>query len=225
MARVAYLPLMPFFAMPSLSIHKNRTHLQLSLFWSLMALTVPLLCQGCAAPHKNVRSSELPPPDTTLGPGDVLDIRVLEESLDELSFRVAQDGSIDYPYLGRVTVAGLEPTEVSDLIQRKLLEGGFLKNPVVSVFVREYNSKRISVVGAVKSPGAFPITPGLTVVQVISLAGGFTNLANKDAAVLVRRNGNTITRIPIRLDEISNGNAEDIPVRAGDILNVPERLF
>ena len=170
-----------------------------------------------------------PPPsaadDSTLGAGDVFDVRVFGEESLSSSYRVAQDGSIDFPLVGRLAVAGLEPTQIADLIQRELQARDYLRNPQVSVFVKEYNSKRVSVMGAVARPGTFPVSSQMTVVQVISLAGGFTPLANRDGTVLTRRTSGQIRRYPIAAGEVAEGNAEDLPVRAGDIIYVPERLF
>lgn len=163
--------------------------------------------------------------DTTLGLGDVFEVRVFAE--DDLSarYRVSDDGSIDFPLIGRVLVGGLEPTQVADLIESRLREGDFLRDPQVSVFVEEYNSKRISVLGAVQSAGSFPITPGLTVVQAISLAGGFTALANRDGTVLTRRVEGRMRRLSVPVDRIMAGERSDIRVRAGDIIHVPARIL
>ena len=76
-------------------------------------------------------------------------------------FRVAPDGSVDLPYIHRVQVAGLEPQEIADLVRKKLVEGEMLRDPSVAVDVKEYNSKRVVVLGQVQKPGSFPLTPRL----------------------------------------------------------------
>jgi polysaccharide export outer membrane protein len=167
----------------------------------------------------------LPGDDTTLGSGDVFDVRVFGEPDLALTYRVAPDGSIDFPLVGRVPVAGLEPTAVADLLSTRLREGGYLRSPQVSVLVKEYNSKRISIVGAVARPGTFPMTSGLTVVQAISLAGGFTPLAARNRTVVSRRINGEIRRYRVEVDEVIGGGASDVPLAAGDIVYVPERVF
>lgn len=163
--------------------------------------------------------------DTTLGAGDVFEVRVFgQEDLSD-QYRVSPDGSIDFPLIGRLHVAGLEPTAVADVLTERLREGQFLVNPQISVLVEEYNSKRISVIGAVREPGSFPMQSGLTVVQAIGLAGGFTALANRDGTVLTRRVGGEIRRYRIPVDSITDGRRDDVPIQAGDILHIPERLF
>ena len=197
--------------------------------WStrlLLSLALGFGVTACSS--RSVQATEVPPPatdDTTLGPGDVFTVRVYDE--DELSgsHQVAPDGTIDFPLLGSVEVSGLEPPEVADELQRLLLERKLLRDPHVSVYVEEYASKRISVVGAVANPGAFTLEPGMTVVQAISMAGGFSSLADRDGTVVTRRvDGQTIRyRVPVA--KVAKGLAEDIEVAAGDIIFVPERLF
>ncbi len=171
-----------------------------------------------------------PPPstgqdDTTLGAGDVFRVRVYGEEDLSTDYRVAQDGTIDFPYVGRVHVAELQPTAVADLLETRLREDGVLVNPDVSILVTEYNSKRISVRGAVRTPGNYPINPGLTVLQAVGLAGGTTDLANGDGAVLTRRVQGRMRRYVVPLDRITVGTTDDVRVQAGDILFVPERPF
>ncbi|MCS6800104.1 MAG: polysaccharide export protein [Myxococcota bacterium] len=176
-------------------------------------------------------SRPLPPPpapavdDTSLGAGDVFDVRVHGEQDLSGTFRVANDGTIDFPFVGRLAVAGLEPPAVADLIAGRLREAQYLVSPQVSVFVREYNSKRVSVVGAVDRPGTFPLTPGLTLVQLISQAGGFTPLAARSQVVLTRRNGMRTVRFRVDADRVTEGRAQDVPLQAGDLVFVPERVF
>ena len=108
------------------------------------------------------------PPDTTVGPEDVFDVRVFGEKELSNTYRVASDGTIDFPLIGTVSVNGKTPTEIADLIEKKLVEGEFLKRPEVSILVTEYNSKKVSVFGQVKQPGTFPYQDGMSVVEAIS---------------------------------------------------------
>jgi polysaccharide export outer membrane protein len=183
---------------------------------------------GGACSNRNVQATEIPPratDDTTLGPGDVFTVRVYDEEELSGSHQIAPDGTIDFPLLGSVSVSGLEPPDVADTLQKLLRERRLLRDPHVSVYVEQYVSKRISVVGAVANPGAFRLEPGMTVVQAISMAGGFSSLADRDGTVVTRRvNGQTIRyRVPVA--KVAKGQAEDILVAAGDIIYVPERLF
>ncbi|MFO0693297.1 MAG: polysaccharide biosynthesis/export family protein [Polyangiales bacterium] len=164
--------------------------------------------------------------NTALGPGDGFEVAVFGEAELSHAYRVARDGTIDFPLVGRIEVAGLEPPEVADRIAARLRDERILVRPYVSVTVTEYASKRITVMGAVSQAGQFPISPGLTVVQAISLAGGFTALAARNDTVLTRQNADgQPRRFRIPADEISRGRAQDVPIQAGDIIFVPERAF
>jgi len=175
-----------------------------------------------------VKVTEVPPAatdDTTLGPGDVFTVRIYGEDTMSGSHQVAPDGTISFPLLGSVQVSGLEPTEVAQKIQTALRERDLLRNPHVSVDVEEDASKRVSVMGAVANPGTFQLEPGMTVVQAISMAGGFSSLADRDGTVVTRRVGGEIVRYRVPVARVTKGQAKDIAVAAGDIIFVPERLF
>ena len=180
---------------------------------------------ACTSPGAVERPSRVGNDDTTLGVGDVFDVRVFGEEDLSASYRVAQDGTVDVPLIGAVAVEGLEPTAIAEIIETRFREGGILVNPQVSVFVQEYNSKRISVLGAVQSPGSFPMQTGLTVVQAIGLAGGFSSLANRDGSFVTRRVDGQLHRYPVRVDRVMAGAEEDFPLQAQDIVYVPERMF
>jgi polysaccharide export outer membrane protein len=163
--------------------------------------------------------------DTTLGPGDVFEVRVYGEKELSGKYQVSPDGSIRYPFLGSLPIAGKEVEEVEHDIASGLKEGKFLLEPQVSIFLEASNSKRVSVIGAVARPGTFPIVPGMTVVHAVSNAGGFTALASKDDTVVTRRVQGKLERYRIAVSDVTRGNADDFSLRAGDIVFVPERLF
>ena len=180
---------------------------------------------GCRGP---VDTGTIPPPstnDSTLGASDVFDVRVFNEETLSATYRVAQDGTIDFPLVGQLTVAGLEPSAVARLVEAELRARQLLRDPQVSVFVQEYFSKRVSVVGAVAAPGNYPVSSGLTLVQVISLAGGFTEMADRNGTTLSRRVDGELQRFRVPVDEITSGRRADVPLGAGDIVNVPRRVF
>jgi protein involved in polysaccharide export with SLBB domain len=153
------------------------------------------------------------------------DVRVFNEETLSATYRVAQDGTIDFPLVGQLSVAGLEPAAVARLIENELRARELLRDPQVSVFVQEYASKRVSVVGEVGEPGTFPVTSGLTLVQVITLAGGFGGMADRNGTTLSRRVDGELQRFRVPVDEITSGRRSDVPVGAGDIINVPRRVF
>lgn len=179
-------------------------------------------CGGASAGEKTSEAKEL---NTQLGVGDVFEVRVYGQEELSSSYRVNEDGTINFPFIGAVKVFGLEPPQIADLLAHQLKSGEYLREPQVSVFVTEYASKRISVVGAVEKPGAFQVTSGLTVIQAIGLAGGFSALASQNSTVVTRNTPDGRRKIPVRAEDISEGEAPDIPLQAGDIVYVPERVF
>ena len=186
-----------------------------------------LLSVGCAHGPKPTASSvaalELIP-EERLGVDDVFEVRVYgEEDLTGL-FRVSIDGTIDYPYVGRVKVLDMGSGEVQDVISRRLKDG-FLKNPQVSVMVKEWNSRKISVIGQVQKPGSVPYFPGMTVVDAIAAAGGFTPIAAQNTVTLRREKAGKVESRTCRVGEISEGTSPNVAILPGDRVFVEERLF
>jgi protein involved in polysaccharide export with SLBB domain len=190
---------------------------------ALLVLVVVAL--GCAGRPKT--RVNLPPPveSTTIGAGDVFVLTIVGEDKLPKEFRVAPDGTVDLPYIHRVQVAGLEPQELADVIRKRLVEEEILRDPSVAIDVKEYNSKRVVVLGQVQKPGSFPLTPGFTFIQAISLAGGFNSIANRDRVNLTRKNGKAARTIVLSADAITDGSLPDIPLQAGDTIFVTERIF
>ena len=110
-------------------------------------------------------------------------------------------------------------------ISSKLKEG-YLKEPNVTVLVEEFVSKRIFVLGQVKKAGSFPIRRRMSVIEAISLAGGFTNLADLSNVVVTRKGGDgREKRFVVDIKSIVNGAKENFYLDAGDIVFVGERFF
>jgi polysaccharide export outer membrane protein len=195
-----------------------------------VATILTLILFSCAAcggsPPPATSSSVTVKNDTTLDIGDTFNIRVYGEEGLSGTYGVAQDGTIDYPLIGRMEAAGKETTQLADEIETRLREKKILRNPQVSILMGERTSKRISVMGAVSNPGNYPISSGLTVVQVISLAGGLTSLASGNDTVVTRKSDDgKLQRFVVPVDDVTEGQAADFAVQAGDIIFIPERLF
>jgi polysaccharide biosynthesis/export protein VpsN len=179
---------------------------------------------GCGT---RVPPAQLPPPSssTTIGVGDVFEMRIVREDNLPTSFTVAPDGTVDVPYIKRVHVAGLEPHKVSEVIRRQLIEQDYLTDPIVIVNMKEYNSKRVEVLGEVARPGSLRFEPGLTLLRAVSLVGGFSPMAAKDS-VTVRRQVDGGTRaVTVSVQDIIDNLTADIPLQAGDSINVTQRIF
>lgn len=157
----------------------------------------------------------------SIGPKDLLTISVFEVPELNMTLRVSEDGSITVPLLGNVNVAGLTRFQLEKKLI-KLLEKSYLKSAQVTVFIKEYQSKLVSVIGAVKNPGNYELVGKQTLLQMISIAGGLTEGAS-DRIVIIRqyKNGKSASLV-INLDELMlKGNPKlNIPLQASDIINV-----
>jgi polysaccharide export outer membrane protein len=189
---------------------------------TLMALSLFACSSGGSS---RARSLPAPSERTVIGPGDVFTMEIVGEKDLPREFQVASDGTADLPYVQTVEVAGLEPQEVSRVVRQMLIDKKVLLDPIVVVQVKEYNSRSVILLGQVEKPGTFPLTPGLTLLQVISMAGGLTPIANDDRVSLTRKVGKSTKTIVLSVDRITEGEANDVPLAAGDRIFVYERLF
>ncbi len=173
-----------------------------------------------------MRAVNLPAPEysTTLGPSDEFELRILPTKDNVFkTLQVQPDGSVAAPHLGRLVVAGLEPHEVEDLVRTELIKREIFTDPVVSVVIQVYRSKKVEVLGQVQKPDAYPFTQGMTLLRLISLAGGTKELADDDSVTIRRKLKNGETRIvEVSLDDIIANRMPDIPLQAGDSVNVPK---
>lgn len=174
-------------------------------------------------PHAPVQGVSMNP-EERLGTDDVFEVRVFSEPDLSGIYRVAADGTIDYPLVGRVNVLGLTSGEVQSALVAKL-KGPYLLNPQVSVMVREWNSRKISVIGQVQRPGSVAYFPSMTIVDAIAAAGGFTGTAAKNNVTLRREVGGVVNTQVYPVAEISSGRAPNVNLQPGDILVVDERFF
>lgn len=190
----------------------------------LTAVLVAVLGCTTTTPH----AVKLPPPSETnsLGPGDVFEVYVYEEPSLSKAFKVAPNGTIDFPLIGTVEVEGKEAQEVAETIKVRLRDAKILKNPSVSILVKEVNSKKVTIFGQVSKPGQLQMVEGLTLLQAITLAGGFTPLADRDRVALTRKiNKKKAVRVIVSAAAITDGKMADVPLQAGDTIYVEERIF
>lgn len=163
-------------------------------------------------------------PEERLGIDDVFEVRVLGEADLSGAYRIAADGTIDYPFIGRVAVVGMHSGEVQELIATRLADG-YLKKPQVSLMVKEWNSRKVSVIGQVQKPGSVVYFTNMTIVDAIAAAGGFTGIASKNSVTLRREDKGSVQSQNYPVADISQGRAPNVVLRPGDILVVEERLF
>jgi len=193
-------------------------------FVATMALVATTACTGSRPPPPT--NLPAPTPSTTIGQGDLFNISIVGEKELPGEFRVQPDGTVDFPYVGRTMVAGLEPQQIVDTLKKKLVEAKILMNPQISLIVKEYNSKRVSVIGQVTKPGNVPFVEGMKLVDALSSAGWFTSIADSNHVILTRPVSpqKTITAI-VSVDAITDGQQADVPLQANDTIKVEARVF
>lgn len=189
------------------------------------ALVLSLLFAGCATDSAQRSVAPPPKPDATLGPGDEFTVFVYDQKDLSGKYRVGQDGSINFPLLGWIKVAGKDQTEIAKLLQDELRGRKLIRSPHVSVLVTGMESKSITVVGSVQKPGSFPHTRGMTIVHAISLAGGFKSIADRNETILTRQAGGKVVRVKIAVERVTEGREDDVVLQVGDTIYVPERIF
>jgi polysaccharide export outer membrane protein len=118
-----------------------------------------------------------------IGPGDLLELSVFDTPEFSGRLRVSNTGDIFLPLVGTLHVASLKAEEAQNLIRQRLIDGGFLKNPQVTVFISEYATQNVSVLGEVKNPGIYPAFGSHHLLDYISLAQGLTPLASTRVTV------------------------------------------
>ena len=151
-----------------------------------------------------------------IGPSDVLQIVVFKVPELSQTVQVADTGTINLPLVGETSVAGKTTRDIErDLTAR--LGAQYLNNPQVTVYVKEYNSQKVTITGDVKKPGVYPLTGKTTLLQMVAIAGGFEETT--DWTVLVLRNSKG-KRAAAKFDvnQIQEGRAEDPALQSGDVL-------
>lgn len=189
----------------------------------LVALLGSVACYPTAK-HPIGVSDEVGAPEDRVGLDDTFDVRVYGEADLSGTFRVATDGTVDYPLAGRLEVAGLRTGEIQRLLVSKLKDK-YLKDPQVVVTIKDRNSQKISVLGQVTKPGQVAYYPNMTIVDAIASAGGFTGIAAKNSVNLRRQTGGKIESHILPVADISEGRSPNVMVLPGDVLVVDERVF
>lgn len=195
----------------------------------LCILAVGLLAPiGCADLPKEIldEANKPVPKEFLLGPEDVVEVTVWRNQDLSRTTVVRPDGMISLPLIGDVQASGFTSGQVADRIAKRLTE--FKENPSVSVNVKEVNSYYIYVMGEVTKPGKYPLKSYATVLQGVSLAGGFTPFASRNSMAVLRtiRNGKGEEhhiRIPAGFDNLVNmkGPIGNFTLTSGDTIVVP----
>lgn len=166
-------------------------------------------------------------PDYILGPEDILEIAVWKNNDLSKQVQVRPDGRISLPLVGDVSAVGKTPSQLTDEISSRLR--AYMENPTVSILVKEVKSYQIYVLGEVNKPGKYPLTSKLTLLQAITVAGGFTQVAARNKIVVFRygKDAEGLTKIKASYDDmvIRDGSNQNIELRPGDLIVVPSETM
>ncbi len=168
-------------------------------------------------------SGSTPPPvpaPEAIGPEDVISIRVYGEEDLTGDFRVSEDGTFRFPLLGEQRVAGLTVNQLAEVIEKGLADG-YLARPQVTVAVKEFNSRMVSVIGEVRQPGRYSFRNGMSVIDAIAVAGGTTDHAALGVLHVTRSTGGQ-QQFAVPYQDISLGKAGQFWLLPGDIIVVHE---
>jgi polysaccharide export outer membrane protein len=160
-------------------------------------------------------------PTYIIGEADMLDINVWKEPDVSRTVPVRPDGKISLPLLNDVQAAGLTPMQLQQQITEKLRK--FITEPQVTVIVTQINSQRVYIMGEINRPGTFPLVPKMTILQLITTAGGFTQFANTSKIRVVRDENGKQTTFTFNYKELMQGGhpEQNIELKSGDSIVVP----
>jgi polysaccharide biosynthesis/export protein len=154
-----------------------------------------------------------------IGPLDVIDFSVFKVPELTRTAQVSETGTVNLPLVGEIQAGGKTAQDIEHDLTRKL-QAKYLQSPQVTILIKEYNSQRVTVEGAVKRPGVYPIRTKTTLLQVIATAEGLDSAS--DATVVVFRHAEG-KRLAARFDisQIRTGETRDPPIQSGDVIVAP----
>jgi polysaccharide export outer membrane protein len=189
---------------------KMKTSLSLlfALFLSFSLLTRPSIAQP-------------EPPAYLIGPNDTLNIHVWREDALTRDVTVMDDGRIAFPLIGEIMAQGKTIEGLKQIISQKLKK--YVSAPNVTVIVKESRSRRIYTIGKLNTPGSYPLVAGMTVLQALSKAGGFTEWADTKNILVIRREGGMEERLLFNYKDFISGKEveQNILLRPNDTIVVP----
>lgn len=152
-----------------------------------------------------------------IGPLDVLDVSVFKVPDLSKTVQVGDSGYISYPLVGDIPAAGKTAHEVEKELEQKL-GAKYIQSPQVTVFVREYNSQRVTVEGSVKTPGVYSMKGKTSLVQALAMAGGVDSTVGSGDIVIFRTVDGKRSAARFDFDAITKGQSEDPDLQPGDVI-------
>jgi len=187
----------------------------------------PVTAFGQVVSNKNIDNTEhsVGLPEYRLGKGDVIEVRLFDNEVFNRTQAIRPDGRITLERIGDISVVGKTPTEVDEMITNRYKT--FVIDPEVTVFVQEFGSQKIYVMGEVEKPGIYAVEGDMTFLQAIAAAGGAKNTAKLGTVVIMRKNG-TGDVAPRKLNLLKfdqkKENQLEYRAMAQDVVFVPKTL-
>ncbi len=161
------------------------------------------------------------PSDYTIGPDDALTVMVWREKDLSMDVTVRPDGYVTLPLVNDIQAAGLKPEQLRVRIDTRLR--AFIKDPIVTVMVRQVNSRKVFITGKILKPGAYPLLTPLRAVDLIAIAGGVLASADSRHISILRSEPEGRVALPMDYTRVSRGEVlwQDVILRPGDAIVVP----
>jgi polysaccharide biosynthesis/export protein len=208
----------------------KRSHQHQRLFVGLLVAYASANSVAVAAEQAAMRTSAsanvtpaapvAPPSDYIIGPDDVLTVVFWKERDLSAEVVVRPDGKISLPMLNDLQAVGLKPEELAEVIEKAAFK--YIRDPQATVMVKQIKSRKITVIGQVSKSGSYPLSTGMTVLQAIGEAGGFTEDANKSDITIVRIENGVERRHKFNYNEVVKGKKtqQNIRLVPGDTILV-----
>jgi len=209
-----------------------KTKYQLGLYFLAAFLSFANCRAQLSAGNKSQTAGGMTTAQTTVDykllPSDLIQVRVFQEEDLTREVSVSQDYTIALPLIGSVDVRGRSLRQTEELV-RQLYDKDYLVNPQITLVVMRYAQRAVNVMGSVNAPQAVPFPPerGLTLLEAIARAGGFSRLADKSKVRIVRTDDKGVnTTYTINVDRLIDGRSSSSwPLQVDDVIQVPENFF
>jgi polysaccharide export outer membrane protein len=203
--------------------HSLKTSVWVGLVLTLMHIAVssPIACvQQDHGKSQEPSTKEMPAP-LKIAPGDLLHITVFDVPEMTQDVRVGAKGEAQMALIGNIDMAGLTGEEAAEGIARELRNRKLLLSPQVNVLIKEFASQGVSVIGEVQHPGVYQVLGSRSLLDLISMAGGLTNVADTRITVKRRRGSEQTIMVKLKTDDPDTSLNNNVQVYPGDLIVVP----
>ena len=159
-----------------------------------------------------------------VGTGNVIQIKIFGDAATHQIYRVDESGLINHALIGKIQVAGYTVSEIEAMIEKKL-DRDYILNPRVNVFVLQYST--FSIIGEVRRPGNYEITGHVSVIEAISMAGGFSAVANQRGVKIMRKKDGSESTIDVDTTRVTQhgDRSAEVTIEQNDVVVVPKSFF